>query len=253
MTDSMARPASHSSPPAERSGKGKALLGLCRVSNLPTVWMNVLAAALLAGVSFSVSDFLLLSVSMSALYTFGMCLNDLFDRQSDAILQPHRPIPAGRVTVAEAWLVAGVLLVTGVACLYWVGRPGGLAIGLVLVAAIVAYDRFHKGHPSSVMLMASCRLLVFAVTGYAIAGELGVWVIAGGALCFFYTLLISIVARAENQRAEPFSVPVIPRMIAGMPVVDGAFVAIVIAPGWVLAGVGAALLTHFGQRYVRGD
>jgi hypothetical protein len=233
--------------------KAKAFLGLCRVSNLPTVWMNVLAGALLAGGAFEAGKVALLAVSMSALYAFGMCLNDLFDRESDVIHQPYRPIPAGRLSVAEARFAAGTLVIAGLAGVTWVGHPGALGGGVVLVALITTYDWFHKRHASSVLLMAACRFMVFALTGWAVAGEIGAWVIAGGALCFSYTLLISVVARAENSRAQPFSVPVIPRMIAGMSLVDGAFLAIVVTPGWLLAGLAAALLTHYGQRYVRGD
>ena len=67
--------------------KAWAVLSLCRVSNLPTVWMNVLAAALLTGVALEFAEILLLAFASSAFYTFGMCLNDLFDRESDAIHQ----------------------------------------------------------------------------------------------------------------------------------------------------------------------
>jgi len=250
MTNSVTAPASEA---LQHGSKSKALLGLCRVSNLPTVWMNVLAGALLARGAFGVGEVVLLAFSISALYAFGMCLNDLFDRESDATHQPYRPIPAGRLSVAEARLVAGALVITGLACVFWVGHPGTLGVGLVLVALITTYDWIHKRHASSVLLMAACRFLVFALTGWAVAGEIGAWVIAGGVLCFTYTLLISVVARAENARAEPFSVPVIPRMIAGMSLVDGAFLALVVAPSWLFAGVVAALLTHYGQRYVRGD
>ena len=52
----------------------KAYLDLCRVSNLPTVWTNVLAALLLAEGEFVWSHVTLLALSLSLLYSGGMCL-----------------------------------------------------------------------------------------------------------------------------------------------------------------------------------
>ena len=75
---------------AEYSFSG--LLALCRVSNLPTVWMNVLAALVLASAPLSLGAFALLAVSLSAFYCAGMCLNDLYDLEYDTEHQPFRPI-----------------------------------------------------------------------------------------------------------------------------------------------------------------
>ena len=55
------------------------------------------------------------------------------------------------------------------------------------------------------------------------------------------------------MRGKPYSGPVIPRMIAAMALVDGILLAIVVSPVWLLAGIALALMTRFGQRYVRGD
>ena len=95
--------------------------------------------------------------------------------------------------------------------------------------------------------------MVFTVSSWALVGNPLTWALAGGSVCFAYTLLISVAARHENTRGRPYAWPVVPRMIAGMSVVDGAFVGVVVAPLWILPGLAAALLTHLGQRWVRGD
>ena len=46
----------------------KAYLALCRVSNLPTVWTNVLAACLLAGGGCEAASFMLLALALSCFY-----------------------------------------------------------------------------------------------------------------------------------------------------------------------------------------
>ncbi len=214
--------------------------------------MNVLAAVLLSG-GANGGVFLLLAASMSALYCAGMCLNDICDREVDARQQPFRPIPSGRIELKEAWWLTAVLLGSGLGLLCLAPVDSAVMPGLALVALIFAYDRLHKAHPATVLLMAGCRFMVFAVCGWAVAGTLSPLVVAGGGLCFVYTLLISVVARHENTRGTRYSFPAIPWMIAAMSLVDGAFVAVVIAPAWLLAGFAAALLTHFGQRFVRGD
>jgi 4-hydroxybenzoate polyprenyltransferase len=62
-----------------------------------------------------------------------------------------------------------------------------------------------------------------------------------------------LVARHENQRPEPFSLPVVPAMIAGISLVDGLLLAALYGVPWLLAGITGAGLTWVGQRFVRGD
>ena len=54
------------------SGRLRALLSLCRVSNLPTVWMNVLTAADLGSGDLNVVASLVLMLSLSAFHCAGM-------------------------------------------------------------------------------------------------------------------------------------------------------------------------------------
>src|SRR3990172_5795472 len=96
----------------------KSYLSLCRISNLPTVWTNVLAAVVLSGSGFSWSDFLLLSLSMSLFYSGGMCLNDMLDRTIDDIKKPFRPIPAGRISLQRAAIFTIALLAVALGLLF---------------------------------------------------------------------------------------------------------------------------------------
>lgn len=122
----------------------RALLELCRISNLPTVWSNVVAGVFIGGLlasprdwqTFDAHDYLdflsspfqfreimiFLAVSMagvSMIYCAGMVLNDYCDQEIDAIERPNRPIPSGRASSASAlgWAITlftlGVLLSGG--------------------------------------------------------------------------------------------------------------------------------------------
>ena len=78
-------------------------LRLGRISNLPTVWTNVLVGGLLAGGSLSDPRLTLLMAAMSLFYIGGMFLNDAFDREFDAQHRPERPIPSGQVSARQVF------------------------------------------------------------------------------------------------------------------------------------------------------
>lgn len=231
----------------------KNYLALCRVSNLPTVWTNVLAAGLLASGPFMPTSILLLALALSCFYLAGMSLNDLCDVEDDRLRRPSRPLPAGRVSLENARLLTIVLFAIGMGLLAVAPDPRGLGAGVLLLLAIIAYDIRHKRSPLSVLLMAACRFLVFVVVALALTGQLSPWVLLAGSAQFIYVIAISLVARHENSRANPFPFPVIPAMLAGISLLDGVVLAILVSFPWLLAGAAGALLTWAGQRYVRGD
>ena len=231
----------------------KTYLELCRVSNLPTVWTNVLAAGLLCGAGLTPPLYLLLAVALSCFYMAGMSLNDVCDLDIDRRERPSRPLPSGRMTLPRASTVTVGLFATGLGLLALAPHPRAVAAGLLLLLAIVVYDCRHKQNPWSVLVMAACRFLVFVVTAAALAGQVNAWVLMAGGVQFGYVVLISLVARHENSRGRPFPFPVIPAMLAGISLVDGLLLATVIAIPWLLAGMVGALLTWVAQRLVRGD
>src|SRR5690606_6063803 len=89
-------------------------LRLGRVSNLPTVCSNVLAGAILSGVSPSLNSVALLCLTFSAFYVGGMFLNDAFDAEYDQEHRPERPIPRGEIDRTVVYTMGGALLVLGI-------------------------------------------------------------------------------------------------------------------------------------------
>src|SRR5579862_2051883 len=90
----------------------RALLVLGRVSNLPTVWSNCLAAWCLAG-GGKVNRFALVCAGATLLYTGGMFLNDACDVEFDQRYRPERPIIASQISLPAVWVIAGMLLLLG--------------------------------------------------------------------------------------------------------------------------------------------
>ncbi len=235
----------------------KTWLALCRVSNLPTVWMNVLAATALAASAgeqhFPLIFSILLMLALTCFYTGGMAFNDYCDRHWDAQHQPYRPIPAGKLSARKALLVSLTLFTTGLLLLALTPHRLGILAGLGLLTLIVAYDLFHKRHWLTILLMAGTRFGVYLVTSYALTGSAITAIVILGLIQCLWTLLVTTVARLENRLPQGYPFPLIPWMIAAMGLVDGIVLAFLLSPLWLVAGVVTLLLTRWGQQYVRGD
>lgn len=179
-------------------------LRLGRVSNLPTVWTNVLAAAVLAGVPVVSVGVLAVAVACSLFYVGGMFLNDAFDRDFDARVRPERPIPAGVVGVGTVFAIGFALLVVGLAVVAATARlalgsaTSGVAAGLALASAIVLYDAWHKENPAAPVLMGICRVLVYVTTAATLTGGVSPAVGVGALVLLGYLIGLTYVARQET-------------------------------------------------------
>jgi len=146
-------------------------LRLGRVSNLPTVWTNVLAGAIVAGSitgrPLSLMHTLLVMLAISAFYCAGMYLNDAFDREIDARERPGRPIPSGQISVRTVFAIGFVLQVAGIAILSYYGT-WAIVCGCALAATILLYNVWHKGNPLSPLIMGLCRALVYFVAAASV-------------------------------------------------------------------------------------
>ena len=129
--------------PARRASL-KVCLELCRVSNLPTIWTNVLAAIVLSATEWTILEYLLIAISMSCFYSGGISLNDIWDSPFDAIHNPGRPLPSERISKRVAWAVTIAMFGTGFIMLSL--TQNGIAIfgGIILLSAILIYNKYHK-------------------------------------------------------------------------------------------------------------
>ncbi|HEY1049457.1 MAG TPA: UbiA family prenyltransferase [Prosthecobacter sp.] len=142
-------------------------LQLARISNLPTVWTNVTAAWLLAGGQMEDSRLLWIILAGSLLYTGGMILNDAADVRFDREHRQERPIPSGQVSLQAAWGVGLGMLAVGfvIACL----AGAHVVTTVVLVAAILFYDLYHKPWAGSVFVMGACRVFLYMMSASVVA------------------------------------------------------------------------------------
>jgi len=180
-------------------------LKLGRVSNLPTVWTNMLAGIALAGGAVADGRTLPLLLALSLFYVGGMYLNDAFDAEIDARERPERPIPSGRVSRRAVFGLGFAMLVLGIAVLAWIGygMAGGTGTwpvlgGIALVAAIVLYDWYHKANPLSPVIMGICRMLVYVTAGLCFVVPVPAGLLVGAGLVLSYLIGLTYVAKQEN-------------------------------------------------------
>ena len=180
-------------------------LRLGRVSNLPTVWTNMLAGIILVGGAANDSRVWPLAGAMSLFYVGGMYLNDAFDADIDAFERPERPIPSGQVSRPTVFRLGFAMLALGIALLAWVGFgwPGGTGVwpplcGLGLALTIIAYNRHHKANALSPLLMGMCRVFVYVAAGACFAFPPPAGLLVGAALLLSYLIGLTYVAKQEN-------------------------------------------------------
>ena len=201
------------SAPASLGPRLRLGLRLGRVSNLPTVWTNAAAGAVLAG-GAPPAAVLGAAAALSLLYMGGMWLNDAFDAEIDARERAARPIPSGEIGRGAVFAVGFALLALGVAA----SAPfGGALVALALAAAIVLYDWSHKSTALGPVIMGATRLLAYLLGAAAAGGVTGaaLW---GAVGLMAYVVGLTYAAKQEAydrlDRAWPLAVLAVPAILA---------------------------------------
>jgi len=175
----------------------RVLLILGRVSNLPTVWSNCLAAWLLCG-GGEAWRFSLVLLSATLFYTGGMFLNDACDVAFDRRYRPERPIPAGQISVWAVRYLAVAQLLAALILAVLMGKTA-IMFALLLVTVVVVYDVVHKGTPLAPLMMAGCRFLVYFLAGSATIGNVPPTVTGRALALAAYIAGLSYLARGESR------------------------------------------------------
>jgi len=127
----------------------------------------LVGAAVTGGASILGSPLTLLLSFVTGFCMTGaaMAINDYYDRDIDAINEPRRPIPSGRITPGEAVAVTATLSVVGLGASYMI------SLSVTLVAAfswvvMLLYSAWGKrtGFPGNLMVSA-CISLPFIFGG----------------------------------------------------------------------------------------
>jgi len=121
--------------------------GLIALLRLP-YWMMTGGLALLT--SFAITKgalnpeiALLTFFSMAFITSAGFSLNDYFDRESDAVIKPKRPIPSGALSLKQVVAISVLLFVVGLSLAALINQLS-LIILLIDSILLVVYSAFIK-------------------------------------------------------------------------------------------------------------
>jgi 4-hydroxybenzoate polyprenyltransferase len=161
----------------------------------------------------------------SAFYEGGMFLNDAFDAEVDARERPNRPIPSGKITRSKVLYIGFGLLLFGMALLAFASafgwlRPGfgAAAGGAFTCAAVLAYNRWHKGYAFSPVVMGACRAGLYGTAALGVSGVLSRAVMLAALALLLYIVGLTHIARFETgkvlDRAWPTAFVLSPLVVA---------------------------------------
>jgi len=116
----------------------KGLIALLRLPYwLMTGGLSLLTAFAITKDPLSPVTILLVFFSMAFITSAGFALNDYYDRESDAVIKPKRPIPSGALNLRQVIVVSAVLFTLGLILallINWVSFVILLIDSLVLIA-----------------------------------------------------------------------------------------------------------------------
>jgi geranylgeranylglycerol-phosphate geranylgeranyltransferase len=93
--------------------------------------------------SLSAQTVLLIFFSMAFITSAGFAVNDYFDRESDAVIKPKRPIPSGALTLRQVVVVSSVLFAAGLVMAFFINWLS-FAIIAVDSALLLVYSTVVK-------------------------------------------------------------------------------------------------------------
>ena len=212
---------------------------LIRLPNLATAVADPLAGfVIVAGLSelgwLPPAAWLALLAS-ACLYAGGMVQNDVVDLEIDRVERPDRVLPAGRIPLVQATVVANSLLAVGAlaACgaAVLTACPAPAFVGAALTAAVWIYNRYTKGTLLGTAVMGSCRGLNWLL-GMTAAGwpPAVLWLLPIGMA--IYVTGITLFARDEVGQGRRGL------LAAGMTVMAAGLIAAGSGPGLALAQSG---------------
>ena len=96
------------------SSPARGLIALLRLPYwLMTGGLSLLTAFAITKTMIDPQTILLIFFSMAFITSAGFAINDYFDRESDAVIKPKRPIPSGALSLKQVVVISGSLFAVG--------------------------------------------------------------------------------------------------------------------------------------------
>jgi len=153
-----------------RAGMGSGFVQIARIPNCFMMGFAVIVGEFMSlgikvPINFAVVGFLVGFVIVAG----SMAINDILDAEIDAINNPGRPIPSGRVSKVDAAIFAALMLTAGLALAFMLSITNFL-IAAIAVGLMLYYNKFGKktGLPGNAVV--SANLAIPFIFGGAVGG-----------------------------------------------------------------------------------
>lgn len=142
----------------------KALIQLIRLHNTTASALSALAGYLIASqwLINNLHQILLAALVVALISAAGYIINDIYDVEIDKINKPYRPLPSGRVSLKEAWIVTYIFFGLGLLFSLILGILPFL-VALIVAFSLVVYSKIlkRKGLYGNVLIALDSSLTFF--------------------------------------------------------------------------------------------
>jgi geranylgeranylglycerol-phosphate geranylgeranyltransferase len=122
----------------------KAIVSLLRLPYwMMTGGLSLITAFAVSKETLGPQAILLIFFSMAFITSAGFALNDYFDRESDAVIKPKRPIPSGAFSLKQVIIISTLLFAVGLTLGLLISQLS-FAILLVDSALLIVYSAYIK-------------------------------------------------------------------------------------------------------------
>lgn len=165
-------------------GKLNGILRLIRPLNCLMMGFAVIVGASLVSPINLTINLLKGFLTSFTLTAASMAINDYYDRDIDAINEPHRPIPQGQITPKEALTFALVLSIIGFTVSFLTNPPNTLIIATIAYSISIIYNTRGKGTGLPGNFLVSASVVIPFIYGGFTVGSLEIAIFLFAAIAF---------------------------------------------------------------------
>jgi geranylgeranylglycerol-phosphate geranylgeranyltransferase len=116
--------------------------------------LSLITAFAISNETINIQTILLIFFSMAFITSAGFSINDYFDRESDAIIKPKRPIPSGLFSLKQVLIISGSLFAIGLVLAYLINWLSFiiLLVDSLLLVIYSAYVKRKSGFAANVLV-----------------------------------------------------------------------------------------------------
>lgn len=174
---------------------------ILRPLNLLQAILAVVLSTYIIGELHQTQMLILLIISVAAINGAGNVINDIYDLEIDRINRPDRPLPAGEMSLRNAWIYTIVLFAAGILTSGLINWQTFIITTVIATPLLVGYSRWFKRLPLVGNVVVAIMLaLAFVYVGAAFDNFTLMIPLAG--LAFGFTIIREIVKDMEDLEGD---------------------------------------------------